>query len=46
MSATLSASTLLAIPLAVSIIGIPFGFQHLKLALISFAPIGQDVVEG
>jgi len=36
----------LGIALMVSIIGIPFGFQHLKLALISFAPIGQDVVEG
>ena len=36
----------LAIGLFVSIIGIPFGLQHLKLALISFAPIGQDVVEG
>ena len=30
----------------VTIIGIPFGLQHLKLALISFAPIGQTVVEG
>jgi len=37
---------LLGIALMVTIIGIPFGFQHLKLALISFAPIGQDVVEG
>jgi uncharacterized membrane protein YccF (DUF307 family) len=36
----------LAIGLFASIIGIPFGLQHLKLALISFAPIGQDVVEG
>jgi uncharacterized membrane protein YccF (DUF307 family) len=36
----------LAIGLAVTIIGIPFALQHLKLALISFAPIGQDVVEG
>ena len=30
----------------VTIIGIPFGLQHLKLALISFAPVGQEVVEG
>ncbi len=30
----------------VSIIGIPFGLQHFKLALISFAPVGQTVVEG
>ena len=29
-----------------TIIGIPFGLQHLKLALISFAPIGQDVIDG
>ena len=36
----------LAIALMVTIIGIPFGLQHLKLALISFAPIGQAVVEG
>ena len=36
----------LGIGLMVTIIGIPFGLQHLKLALISFAPIGQDVVEG
>lgn len=28
----------------VSIIGIPFGIQHLKLALLCFAPIGQTVV--
>jgi uncharacterized membrane protein YccF (DUF307 family) len=36
----------LAIGLFASIIGIPFGLQHLKLALISFAPVGQEVVEG
>ena len=30
----------------VTIIGIPFGLQHLKLAQISLAPIGQTVVEG
>ena len=30
----------------VTIIGIPFGLQHLKLALISFAPVGQAVVQG
>lgn len=35
----------LAAALAVTIIGIPFALQHLKLALISFAPIGQAVVE-
>jgi len=36
----------LAIGLFASIIGIPFGLQHLKMALISFAPVGQEVVEG
>ena len=30
---------------AVTIIGIPFAWQHLKLALISLAPVGTDVVE-
>jgi uncharacterized membrane protein YccF (DUF307 family) len=28
----------------VSIIGIPFGVQHLKLAMIALAPVGQTVV--
>ena len=28
-----------------TIIGIPFGIQHVKLAMISFAPIGQTVIE-
>jgi uncharacterized membrane protein YccF (DUF307 family) len=27
-----------------TIIGIPFGFQHFKLALIALAPVGQEVV--
>jgi uncharacterized membrane protein YccF (DUF307 family) len=36
----------LGLALMVTIIGIPFGLQHLKLALIAFAPIGQEVVEG
>src|SRR4051812_11571573 len=35
----------LAIPLAVSIIGIPFAFQHLKLAVLALAPFGVDVRE-
>ncbi len=30
---------------AVTIIGIPFAFQHLKLALISLAPVGKEVIE-
>ena len=29
----------------ISIIGIPFGIQHVKLAMISLAPIGKAVVE-
>ena len=29
----------------VTIIGIPFGIQHIKLALIALAPIGKTVVE-
>ncbi|GAB7128019.1 YccF domain-containing protein [Silvimonas sp. JCM 19000] len=28
----------------ITIIGIPFGIQHLKLALIALAPVGQTVV--
>ncbi|MDR3429744.1 MULTISPECIES: YccF domain-containing protein [Silvimonas] len=28
----------------ITIIGIPFGIQHLKLAVIALAPIGQTVV--
>ena len=29
----------------VTIIGIPFGVQHLKLALIALAPIGKTIVD-
>ncbi|HEY2708729.1 MAG TPA: YccF domain-containing protein [Caulobacteraceae bacterium] len=36
----------LAVGLTISIIGIPFALQHLKLAMIAFAPIGQSVVDG
>ncbi len=36
----------LAVVQAITIIGIPFALQHVKLALISFAPVGQTVVEG
>ena len=36
---------LLAIPLAISIIGIPFAWQHIKLAQLSFLPVGKAVVE-
>ncbi len=35
----------LAVALAVTSIGIPFAWQHLKLALLSLAPVGRDVVE-
>ena len=35
----------LAIGLAVTLIGIPFAWQHVKLALISLTPVGKAVVE-
>lgn len=34
----------LALALGITIIGIPFAIQHLKLASISFAPIGKSIV--
>ena len=34
-----------AVACFVTIIGIPFGIQHLKLALIALAPIGQTIVD-
>jgi len=33
-----------ALACCVTIIGIPFGLQHIKLALIALAPIGLEVV--
>jgi uncharacterized membrane protein YccF (DUF307 family) len=33
----------LAIPLAISIIGIPFAYQHVKLAMLALAPFGVRV---
>jgi len=33
-----------AVACAITIIGIPFAIQHLKLAVVSFAPVGQTVV--
>ena len=36
---------LLAIPLAISIIGIPFAWQHVKLAGLALTPVGKGVVE-
>ncbi len=35
----------LAIALALTLIGIPFAWQHIKLALLSLTPVGKDVVE-
>lgn len=29
----------------ITIIGIPFGIQHMKLALIALAPIGKTIVD-
>ncbi len=34
-----------AVALFVTIIGIPFGIQHVKLAFIALAPIGMTVVD-
>lgn len=36
---------LAGIAYCVTIIGIPFGFAHFRLAAISFAPLGKRVVE-
>lgn len=33
-----------AVACALTIIGIPFAIQHVKLAMISFAPVGQTIV--
>jgi len=35
----------LAVPLAVSIIGIPFAWQHVKLAGLALTPVGKAIVE-
>ncbi|WP_158915652.1 YccF domain-containing protein [Caulobacter sp. S45] len=35
----------LAVLLVVTLIGIPFAIQHVKLALISLAPVGKTVIE-
>jgi len=35
----------LAAGLAVTIIGIPFAWQHVKLALLSLTPVGRTVIE-
>ena len=33
-----------AVGLAITIVGIPFAFQHVKLAVLAAAPIGQEIV--
>ncbi len=35
----------LALALGVTIIGIPFAWQHLKLALLSLTPVGKTIIE-
>jgi uncharacterized membrane protein YccF (DUF307 family) len=35
----------LGVALMLTIIGIPFGIQHIKLAALSLAPVGKTVVE-
>ncbi|WP_334163543.1 YccF domain-containing protein [Phenylobacterium sp.] len=34
----------LAVGLAVTIIGIPFAWQHVKLAVLSLTPVGKEIV--
>ena len=36
---------MLAFALAITIIGIPFAWQHVKLALLALTPVGKAVVE-
>ncbi len=38
------AHLMVGIGLCCTLIGIPFGIQHFKLAIIAFAPIGREVV--
>jgi uncharacterized membrane protein YccF (DUF307 family) len=35
----------LAVALGVTIIGLPFAWQHVKLAILSLTPVGKAVVE-
>jgi uncharacterized membrane protein YccF (DUF307 family) len=35
----------LAVPLAISIIGLPFAWQHVKLAGLALTPVGKAIVE-
>jgi uncharacterized membrane protein YccF (DUF307 family) len=32
--------------LSITIIGIPFGMQHFKLAAIALSPFGRDIIRG
>jgi uncharacterized membrane protein YccF (DUF307 family) len=36
---------LIAVPLAISIIGLPFAWQHVKLAGLALTPVGKAVIE-
>jgi uncharacterized membrane protein YccF (DUF307 family) len=38
------AHIVIGVALCVSLIGIPFGLQHFKLALIALAPVGKTIV--
>ncbi len=38
------AHVVIAVPLAITIIGLPFAWAHLKLAMLSLAPVGKAVV--
>jgi uncharacterized membrane protein YccF (DUF307 family) len=40
------AHVLIGVTQCLTIIGIPFGLQHFKLAVIAFAPVGKAVVPG
>jgi uncharacterized membrane protein YccF (DUF307 family) len=35
----------LAVLTGITIIGIPFAIQHVKLAFISLAPVGKEIIE-
>jgi len=35
-----------SILLIITIIGIPFGMQHFKLATVALTPFGRDIVSG
>ena len=37
---------LFGILLSITIIGIPFGMQHFKLAAIALSPFGRDIIRG